>query len=142
MAAILIRNGTIVDPSDSLERVADLLIRDGRIEKLGSQLSAKDAEILDASGLIVAPGFIDLHVHLREPGFEYKETVATGAAAAAARGFTAVCAMANTDPVNDERAVTEFVKRRGEEAGLARVYPVGAVSHGLKGKALAEIGEM
>jgi dihydroorotase len=135
----------VIDPRQGIDAVMDILLSDGEVARLDERIDgrpAKDAEILDASGEIVAPGFIDLHVHLREPGFEYKETIATGAAAAVAGGFTAICSMANTDPVNDERSVTEHIRRRGEEAGLARVHPVGAVSYGLAGKALAEIGEM
>jgi len=142
---ILIRGGHLVDPAAGIDAAMEILLIDGEVARVDGKIdgkAAKNAEIFDAEGDIVAPGFIDIHVHLREPGFEYKETIATGSAAAVAGGFAAVCAMANTEPVNDERSVTEFVKRRGEEAGLARVYPVGAVSHGLKGKAIAEIGEM
>lgn len=142
---LLIRGGRLVDPRQGIDAPMDLLLVDGEVARIDGRIdgkAAKDAEVLEVDGDVVAPGFIDLHVHLREPGFEYKETIASGCAAAVAGGFAAVCAMANTDPVNDERAVTEFVRKRGEEAGLARVYPVGAVSHGLKGKALAEIGEM
>jgi dihydroorotase len=142
---LLIRGGHLVDPRAGIDRKMEILLEDGVVAAVDEKIDgrkSRDAEVFDAEGAVVAPGFIDLHVHLREPGFEYKETIATGCAAAAAGGFTAVCAMANTDPVNDERAVTEFIRRRAEEAGLARVHPVGAVSHGLKGKALAEMGEM
>src|SRR5262247_4939930 len=106
---LLIKNGIIIDPSQSLEKRKDLLIRDGRVEDIDESLEAEGAEIFDAADLIVAPGFIDLHVHLREPGHEYKETIASGTRAAAAGGFTAVCAMANTLPVNDNRAVTDYI---------------------------------
>jgi dihydroorotase len=142
MTALLIRNGTVVDPSQNGEHQADLLVRDGKIEKIGKDLAARDAEVLDASGLIVAPGFIDLHVHLREPGFEYKETIESGARAAVAGGFTAVCCMPNTNPVNDNSSVTSFIVERGAAAGLARVYPIGAITQGSQGEKLAEIGEM
>src|SRR5262245_65522246 len=98
---LLIKNGTIIDPSQSLEKKKDLLIRDGHVEAIDESLDAEGAEIFDAAGLIVAPGFIDLHVHLREPGFEYKETIASGARAAVAGGFTSVCCMPNTKPIND-----------------------------------------
>jgi dihydroorotase len=142
MTALLIRNGTIVDPSQNSEQVADLLVRDGRVEKVGKDLAVKDADVLDATGLIVAPGFIDLHVHLREPGFEYKETIESGARAAIAGGFTSVCCMPNTDPVNDNSSVTSFIVERGAAAGLSRVYPIGAITQGSQGQKLAEIGEM
>src|SRR5687767_3912723 len=102
---ILIKNGTIIDPSQSLEKKKDLLIRDGLVEAIDESLDVKGAEIFDATDLIVAPGFIDLHVHLREPGFEYKETIASGARAAVAGGFTSVCCMPNTKPVNDNSSV-------------------------------------
>src|SRR5574341_2082146 len=118
---LLIKNGTIIDPSQSLESRQDLLIRDGRVEAIGASLEAQGAEIFDANGLIVAPGFIDLHVHLREPGFEYKETIASGARAAVAGGFTSVCCMPNTEPVNDNSSVTSFIIEQARAARLANV---------------------
>jgi len=139
---LLIKNGTIIDPSQSLESKQDLLIRDGRVEAIGESLDADGAEIFDASGLIVAPGFIDLHVHLREPGFEYKETIASGARAAVAGGFTSVCCMPNTEPVNDNSSVTSFIIEQARTAKLANVFPIGAITAGSKGEQLAEIGEM
>jgi dihydroorotase len=139
---LLIKNGTIIDPSQSLESKQDLLIRDGRVEAIGASLDAKGVEIFDASGLIVAPGFIDLHVHLREPGFEYKETIASGARAAVAGGFTSVCCMPNTEPVNDNSSVTSFIIEQSRAAELANVFPIGAITVGSQGKHLAEIGEM
>lgn len=147
---LLIKNGTIIDPSQplaqpsaqSLESKQDLLIRDGRVEAIGSSLDAKGAEIFDATDLIVAPGFIDLHVHLREPGFEYKETIASGARAAVAGGFTSVCCMPNTNPVNDNSSVTSFIIEQARAAKLANVFPIGAITAGSKGEQLAEIGEM
>ena len=139
---LLIKNGTIIDPSQSLEKKKDLLIRDGRIEIIDKALSAEGAEIFDAAGLIVAPGFIDLHVHLREPGFEYKETIASGARAAVAGGFTSICCMPNTKPVNDNSSVTSFIIEQGRAAKLANVFPIGAITQGSKGEQLAEIGEM
>ncbi|TAM52311.1 MAG: dihydroorotase [Acidobacteria bacterium] len=119
-----------------------VLIVDGKVARIAERIEDRDAEVLDATGLVVAPGFVDVHTHLREPGFEYKETVATGSAAAAAGGFTAICCMPNTQPVNDNAAVTEFIRGRAAAAGLARVYPIGAVSKGLQGEELAEMGEM
>ena len=140
---LLLRGGRLVDPSQGLDRVGDLLLRDGRVESCGAMIAAPgDAEVMDCTGLVVAPGLIDVHVHLREPGREDVETVATGAHSAAAGGFTAVCAMPNTRPVTDNQATVGFVKRQGEAAGFARVYPYGAISVSQQGETLAEIGEM
>ncbi|OYT73631.1 MAG: dihydroorotase [Chloracidobacterium sp. CP2_5A] len=141
--ALIIRNGRVCDPSQGLDKVADILVIDGRIAALGERLEAPpEAEALDASGLVVAPGFIDVHVHLREPGFVAKETIATGTRAAAAGGFTAVCCMANTSPVNDSPLVTRYILDRARESAACRVYPIGAVTKGLQGEALADIGGM
>ena len=140
---LLLRGGRIVDPSQGLDMVGDVLLRGGLVEHAGSAVGAPDgAEVIDVAGLVVAPGFIDVHVHLREPGREDVETVETGAHAAVAGGFTAVCAMPNTRPVTDNQATVGFVKRQGDAAGYARVYPYGAVSLGQKGETLAEFGEM
>jgi dihydroorotase len=142
VSALLVRGGRVVDPASGRDGALDVLLRDGLVASVGERLAPDGAEVLDASGLLVLPGFIDLHVHLREPGREYAETIGTGAAAAAAGGFTAVCAMPNTEPANDDRSVTAFVAARGVEAGAARVYPVGAITRGRKGEELAEFGEM
>ena len=143
MTRLLIRNGRVVDPSQGLDQGMDLLIEDGVVADLGEKLtSTSDIPTLDAAGLVVAPGFIDLHTHLREPGFEYKETITTGLSAAAAGGYTAVCAMADTEPTNDDPSVTRFVREKAEEVGGCRMYPLGAVSKGRQGDALSEIGEM
>ena len=142
MASLLIRNGTLIDPSQQIEARRDLLIRDGQIAAIAEQLQAEDAEIFDASEFIVAPGFIDLHVHLREPGFEYKETIESGARSAVAGGFTSVCCMPNTKPVNDNSSVTNFIIEQARKAGLSNVFPIGAITQGSKGEQLAEIGEM
>jgi len=142
-APVLIKGGRLVDPSRRLDQTLDLLLKDGVVAKVDEKIAPpKGAEIVDAAGLVVAPGFVDLHVHLREPGFEYKETIASGTAAAAAGGFTTVCAMANTDPVSDDAPTVAFVVRRARETGIVRVFPIGAVSKGLKGSELAEIGSM
>jgi dihydroorotase len=144
--SLLIQGGRVIDPAQGLDAVADLLLEEGavaRIGGLGEKLRpGKGTEVIDAAGLVVAPGLIDLHVHLREPGQEYKETVRTGTMAAAAGGFTAVACMANTEPVNDNRSVTEHILAEARRHAYARVYPVGAVSKRLAGEELAEIGEM
>lgn len=142
MTELLICNGTIIDPSQSLETKRDLLIRDGRVAEIAESIAADNAEVFDASGLIVAPGFIDLHVHLREPGFEYKETIESGVRAAVAGGFTSVCCMPNTKPINDNSSVTSFMLEQARKANLANVFPIGAITQGSKGEQLAEIGEM
>lgn len=142
MSSLLIQNGTLIDPTQALEARHDLLLRDGKIVAIGEALKAEDAAVFDATGLIVAPGFIDLHVHLREPGQEYKETIETGARAAVAGGFTSVCCMPNTKPVNDNSAVTSFILEKARAANLANVFPIGAITQGSKGEQLAEIGEL
>ena len=139
---LVVSKGRVIDPVSRLDATLDILVEDGRIAAVGPELSASGATILDASGRVVVPGLIDMHVHLREPGFEHKETIESGTAAAAAGGFTAVVAMANTSPVNDTAAVTEYVRRRSAEVGKATVFPVGAITKGLEGKCLSEIGEL
>ncbi len=142
MTRILIRNGRVLDPANGIDRVADVLVEDGRIAAVGPDLSASDAQVIDAEGLVVAPGFVDLHTHLREPGFEYKETVESGTQAAARGGFTTVCAMPNTDPPLDSRSSVEYLLRRAAESGAVRVLPIGCVTKGRAGKLLAELGEL
>ena len=140
---ILIKNGRIIDPADKVDGDLDILIADGKIAKLGKQgtLSQSGANVVDAAGKLVVPGLIDMHVHLREPGYEYKETITTGTAAAKAGGFTSVCCMPNTNPVNDNRAVTEFMLAQAVSAS-ARVFPIGAITKGSQGEELAEMGEL
>jgi dihydroorotase len=149
---ILIRGGRVIDPAQGIDRHLDVWIADAKIVALEPDMRAllqrapddphPAPRIIEAQGCVVAPGFLDMHVHLREPGFEYKETIATGLAAAAAGGFTAVAAMANTKPANDTPAVTEFMLRRAAAVGGTRLFPIGAVSVGLAGEELAEIGGM
>jgi dihydroorotase len=139
---LLIKGGRIIDPSQQMDRTADLLIEQGLVKSLDDSISIEGVEILDATGLVVAPGFIDLHVHLREPGEEYKETIESGVAAAVAGGFTSICAMPNTMPVNDNASVTRFIIDKAREAGLARVYPIGAITRQSRGEELAEMAEM
>jgi dihydroorotase len=140
--AILLKGGRVIDPAQSLDKTADVLIVDGVVKAVEPGANASGARVIDCAGRVVTPGFVDLHVHLREPGHEYKEDIVSGARAAAAGGFTSVCCMPNTSPVNDTRAVTDLIVRRAREAASVRVYPVGAVSKGLKGESLSDMGEM
>lgn len=140
---IFLKGGRVVDPSQDLDGVRDVLLVDAKVAELGESLEVPEAaRVVDCSGLVVTPGLIDVHVHLREPGEEHKETIATGARAATAGGFTAVCAMPNTDPPIDDPAVVGFVVAQGRRAGAARVYPTGCISVARKGERLALIGEM
>jgi dihydroorotase len=140
---ILIRGGRVIDPGRGTDGPADVLLVDGRVTAVGPGLEPRaDAELLDAAGCVVAPGFVDMHVHLREPGREDVETIATGARAAVAGGFTSVCAMPNTDPVTDNQAAVGFIVSQARRAAMARVYPIGAVSLGQRGEQLAEFGEL
>jgi dihydroorotase len=139
----LLKGGRVVDPLNGIDGVYDVLIDGGRIAQVGRDLPVNGAEVVEIpAGLVVCPGFIDMHVHLREPGQEHKETVATGTASAVAGGFTAVACMPNTTPVNDDANVTGYILAKAAEAGLARVYPIGAVSRGSKGELLADIAEL
>ena len=141
---LLIANGYVIDPSQGINTGKSVLIEDGRVVGLLSYSDEvpEGCEVIDATGLIVAPGFIDMHAHLREPGHEYKETIASGAAAAVAGGFATVCAMPNTDPINDNAAVTRFIIEQAENARLANVFPIGAITKNSAGTELAEMGEM
>lgn len=141
---ILIKNGHVVDPANGRDGIADILTDNGVICDIGGNIDTEgfELEVIDAKGLTVVPGLVDMHVHLREPGFEYKEDIESGTRAAAAGGVTSVACMPNTKPVTDNAAVITFIKERAKEAGYADVYPIGAVSKGLMGKELAEIGEM
>ena len=143
MNALLIRNGRVIDPATGGDAIADVLVRDGFIESIGTGLIAEDGiEVLDATGAIVAPGFIDMHVHLREPGIEHAETIETGARAAAAGGFTSICCMPNTLPVNDSATVTSYIVQRAREVAVVNVFPIGAITKGSLGEELAAIGSM
>ena len=145
MPTLLIQNGTILDPSQKLQRKADLLLRDGKVASLiapGGSPGSRVDQTIDASGCLVTPGLIDIHVHFREPGDEEEETIASGGAAAVAGGFTTVCCMPNTKPPLDNEAQVEFVLQESQHVGLANVYPIGAITKGRDGKELAEIGSM
>ena len=139
---LLLKGGRVVDPATKTDAVLDVLLEDGLVARLEPSIAAEGARVFEARGLVVAPGFVDMHAHLREPGEEWKETIETGTRAAAAGGFTAVACMPNTVPVNDERAVTEFILARSRESARVRVYPIGAITKGQKGEQLAEIGDL
>ncbi len=138
----MIRGAHVVDPANEVDGVRDVAVEDGRIAAVEPLIEPGSAAVLEAGGLHLFPGLVDVHVHLREPGFEYKETVATGSRAAAAGGFTAVACMPNTQPVNDNAEVTRYILDQARAGGVCRVYPVGAISKGLKGEDLAEMGEL
>ncbi len=142
MTSLLIKNGRIVDPNSDFDQVSDLLIEDGGVSRIERDIKKPVDRLFDATGLVVAPGFIDLHVHLREPGREDEETIESGSLAAAAGGFTSICCMPNSDPVNDNPAVTSYIVKEAERRAVTRVFPIGAISSGSKGEKLAEIGEM
>ena len=142
MPKLIIRNGRVMDPASHVDAVRDVAIEDGRIAAIGQNLDAAGATELDASGLIVAPGFIDMHVHLREPGFEHAETIESGSRAAAAGGFTSICCMPNTSPINDNATVTSYIIERAERHAVVNVFPIGAITKGSAGEQLAAIGLM
>jgi dihydroorotase len=142
MKPLLIRNGRVIDPASNLDTLADVLLAGGLIQQIGPNLDASAATVFDATGLIVAPGFIDMHVHLREPGFEHAETIETGGRAAAAGGFTTICCMPNTAPVNDSATVTRYIIERARHLSPVRVLPIGAITKGSAGEELASIGAM
>ena len=142
MSKLLLKGGRVIDPSQAMDLVADVLIEDGKIAAVEKDIAAADAECRDVTGKIVCPGLVDIHCHLREPGLERKETIATGSRAAAAGGFTTVMPMPNTSPVADSPASIRYVRDRAEEAGVVRVYPIGAITKGSEGKELSEMSAM
>jgi len=139
---LLLKNGRVIDPSQKIDAKLDILIEKGKIIELGNNLDNKAKSIIDLTNKIVCPGFIDMHVHLREPGYEYKETIKTGTYAAARGGFTSIACMPNTNPVADNQAVIRFIINRAKEEGIVNVFPIGAISKGLKGEELTEMGEL
>jgi dihydroorotase len=140
--SVLLRGARVVDPANGRDGGADVLVVAGRIEEVGAGIEPGEAEVLDCAGLVLTTGLVDLHTHLREPGYEYKETIASGTRAAAAGGFTAVSSMANTDPVTDHAGIVAEIRDKAAEAGAADVFPVGAITKGLAGESMAELGEM
>jgi dihydroorotase len=142
MAKLLIRNGRVIDPATGLDRVTDVLVAGEIIRRIDDHIVAPEAEVFDATGMVVAPGFIDMHVHLREPGFVHAETIESGAKAAAAGGFTSICCMPNTKPVNDSAHVTSYIVERARQAAVVNVFPIGAITKGSMGEELASIGGM
>jgi len=142
MPQLLIKGGRVIDPASATDKLADVLIQDGAIAAVGAGLAASGAEIFDAHGLIVTPGFIDMHVHLREPGFEHAETIETGARAAAAGGFTSICCMPNTLPANDNATVTSYIVERARKLAVTHVFPIGAITKNSAGEELSAIGSM
>jgi dihydroorotase len=142
MTRLVVKNGRVMDPARNLDCVCDVAIQDGVIYDIAENISAIGAEVFDASGLVVAPGFIDMHVHLREPGFEHAETIESGSYAAAAGGFTSICCMPNTHPVNDNAEITNYIRDRARRLAVVNVYPIGAITKNSLGAELADFGTM
>jgi len=140
--SILIKNGRVIDPANAIDAQLDLLIEAGRISQIGENLSVEAQQTIDASGMLVTPGLVDIHVHLRDPGFEYKEDIVSGTAAAVAGGFTSIACMPNTKPVNDNLAVTQYMINKAKEEGSCNVFPIAAISKASKGESLTEMGEL
>lgn len=141
---VLIKNGRVIDPSQSLDMVSDIYVQGDRVKEISERIDTprKSDTVIDASGQVVSPGFVDIHVHLREPGYEHKETIRTGCLAAAAGGFTSIVCMPNTNPINDNASVTEYILLKARTEGIVNVFPIGAITKGEKGEELADIGEM
>jgi len=139
---LLIKNGRVVDPSSGIDETLDILIEKGKIAEIKPKINAAKAKIIDASRLVVTPGFIDMHVHLREPGQEYKETIRTGSLAAAKGGFTSILCMPNTEPVNDNRGVTEYILSQAKKAAVVNVFPVASISKGQKGEEMTDMADL
>ncbi len=139
---LLVKGGRVIDPANNLDEIADVLVEDGLIRRVEPGINEPEAEILSAEGKVVCPGFIDIHVHLREPGYEYKEDIASGTRAAAAGGFTSLCCMPNTNPVIDNNAVADFIRRRAQETGVVNVYPIGSITKKQEGQEISEMADL
>jgi dihydroorotase len=142
MAKILIKGGRVISPAQKLDKTCDILIEKGKISAIGKGLDAKGADVIDAAGKLVTPGLVDIHVHLRDPGLEYKEDIASGTLSAVTGGFTAVACMPNTNPVNDNQTVTNYILTKAAKEGHCRVFPIASITKGLKGESLTEMGEL
>ncbi len=142
MSRLVVKNGRVVDPSSELDEITDIAIEDGAVREIQRDIAVTGSQVFDATGLIVAPGFIDMHVHLREPGFEHAETIETGSQAAAAGGFTSICSMPNTQPVNDSPTVTHYILERARQKAPVNVFPIGAITKGSAGEELASLASM
>jgi len=142
MAKILIKGGRVISPAQNLDETCDVLIEKGKIKAIGKNLDGKGAEVVDAAGKVVTPGLVDIHVHLRDPGLEYKENIASGTLSAVTGGFTSIACMPNTKPVNDNQSVTTYILNKAAEEGHCRVFPIASISKGLKGESLTEMGEL
>ena len=138
----ILKNGRILDPENNIDKIGDIFVKDGIIKAIGENLTFETAQVIDATNMWVTPGLIDIHVHLRDPGYKHKETIATGAKSAAIGGFTTICPMANTDPITDNEVVVEYINALAKKDAIINVIPVGAITKGLKGQELSAIGEM
>jgi dihydroorotase len=142
MAKILIKGGRVISPAQQLDEICDILIERGKVAAIGKNLDGKGAEVIDASGKLVTPGLVDIHVHLRDPGLEYKEDIVSGTLSAVTGGFTSVACMPNTKPVNDNQSVTEYIQKKAAEQGHCRVFPIASITKGLAGESMTEMGEL
>ncbi len=142
MEKLIIKGGRVIDPAQNLDETLDILIENGVVVSIGGGIDAEDAEVIDATGKLVTPGLVDIHVHLRDPGFEYKEDIASGTRSAVAGGFTSVACMPNTKPVNDNHTITSYILQKAEKEGSCRVFPIASITKGMAGESLTEMGEL
>jgi dihydroorotase len=142
MEKLIIKGGRVIDPAQNLDETLDILIENGVVVSIGGDIDAEDAEVIDATGKLVTPGLVDIHVHLRDPGFEYKEDIASGTRSAVAGGFTSVACMPNTKPVNDNHTITSYILQKAEKEGSCRVFPIASITKGMAGESLTEMGEL
>ena len=142
MKKLIIKGGRVIDPAQKLDAVRDILIENGQIAAIGDAISADDAEVIDAAGKVVTPGLVDIHVHLRDPGLEYKEDIVSGSKSAVHGGFTSIACMPNTKPVNDSLAITQYILNKADQEGFCRVFPIASITKGMQGETLTEMGEL